>query len=125
MPAMYQQIKDDNVVPNTASITGAPLAGTEPMGLTLGGATQVGAGGPYNFSSGGMGPGFVAIKDPGNDGSTDDAATHSSLLTPSSSSSPDALSVTQEMQAQVVQFVGSNGTSVGVGSQAPTAIVVP
>jgi pimeloyl-ACP methyl ester carboxylesterase len=131
VPAMYQQIKDDNVVPNTASITGAPLAGTRPMAEVLGGATQVGpnptAPSPYDFSSGGMGPGLVVIKDPDNDGAPEDPATHSSLLTPSAdpAKAPDALSVTEELQAQVVQFVGSNGTGVRVGTQDSDAIVVP
>lgn len=119
VPAMYQQIKDDNVVPNMASITGAPLAGTEPMALTLGGATQVGAGGPYDFSSAGMGPGLVVLDD-----LSGDSAGHASLLTPNESTS-DAQSITAEMQAQVLQFVGSNGTNVGVDPQASGAIVDP
>ena len=116
---MYQQIKDDNVVPNTASITGAPLAGTRPMAEILGGASQVGAGGPYDFSSAGMGPGLIVVKD-----LSGDSAGHASLLKPNESTS-DAQNITAELQAQVAQFVDSNGTSVGVGSQAPTAIVVP
>jgi hypothetical protein len=118
LPVLFQQVVDDAVVPNTASVTGAPLAGTEAF-AQLGGATQVGAGMNYDFSSGEDGPALVVIDDLSANG-----AQHSSLLTPAEGTA-DALSITSEMQSHVVQFVGSNGTDVSIGGFAPGAIVAP
>lgn len=101
VPVLVQQINNDAVIPNNASV--APLAGTRAMASLLG-ATQLGLGATQ------LGRGYVKHT----------AGGHSSLLRPEGG----APQVTAELQTQVVTFVLNNG-NVSVGGGAPGNIELP
>jgi len=100
IPVLLQQVKDDQVIPNSAD--SAPLAGTVPFARLLGttrlglGETQLGADAGYT--------GYVKLN----------AGDHASLLRPSAA----APQVTNEMQTEVVSFILGAG-KVAVGAAAP------
>ncbi|PUA30745.1 MAG: hypothetical protein B0W54_09885 [Cellvibrio sp. 79] len=98
VPVLVQQINNDAVIPNSASV--APLMGTKAMASLLG-ATQLGLGSTQ------LGRGYVKHT----------AGGHSSLLRPEG----NAPQVTAELQTQVVTFVLGSG-NVTVGGAAPTNI---
>ncbi|GGY74670.1 lipase [Cellvibrio zantedeschiae] len=101
VPVLVQQVKDDQVIPNSAD--SAPLTGTVALARLLG-TTQLGLGETT------LGRGYVKLN----------AGDHGSLLRPSTA----APQVTPEMQAQAVSFVLTGG-KVAVGSSAPQNIDVP
>ncbi|MFC3117248.1 hypothetical protein [Cellvibrio fontiphilus] len=101
VPVLVQQINNDAVIPNSASV--APLAGTQAMASLLG-TTQLGLGATQ------LGRGYVKHT----------AGGHSSLLRPEGG----APQVTAELQTQVVTFVLNNG-NVSVGGGAPGNIELP
>lgn len=115
VPVLFQEVVGDQVVPNNAA--DAPLAGTDPF-AGMAGASQVSASGtPYDFTS--MGNALVKIVDPDTLGAGP-SASHPSLLVPASG--PSGTTVTAEMQAEVVQMVGSLGQQVYVGSQSASSV---
>lgn len=95
IPVLVQQVKDDQVIPNSAD--SAPLTGTVALARLLG-TTTLGLGETQ------LGLGYVKLN----------AGDHGSLLRPSSG----APQVTAEMQTQVVSFVLGVG-KVAVGAAAP------
>jgi pimeloyl-ACP methyl ester carboxylesterase len=95
VPVLLQQVKDDQVIPNSAD--GAPLTGTTAFARLLG-TTQLGLGETQ------LGLGYVKLN----------AGDHASLLRPSTA----APQVTTEMQTQVVSFI-LNASKVAVGAGAP------
>lgn len=101
IPVLLQQVKDDQVIPNSAD--SAPLTGTAAFARLLG-TTQLGLGETS------LGLGFVKLN----------AGDHGSLLRPSTA----APQVTAEMQAEVVSFVLGAG-KVAVGSAAPQNVEAP
>ncbi|MCK0536472.1 hypothetical protein [Alcanivorax quisquiliarum] len=105
VPVLLQQVNGDTVVPNEAP--GLPLAATAGL-IKLTGASQSGPSpAPVDMASA---PGVVKMLNGG----------HGSLLDPSA-----GLSVTTEMQAQVVSFVISGGAQVAVGAGSPADVEAP
>jgi len=94
IPVLLQQVKDDQVIPNSAD--SAPLTGTVAFARLLG-TTQLGLGETQ------LGLGYVKLN----------AGDHASLLRPSTA----APQVTAEMQTQVASFVlGAGKVAVGVAA---------
>lgn len=105
VPVLLQQVNGDTVVPNDAP--DLPLAGTAGL-IDLLGAVQSGPSmAPVNMAAT---PGVVKMVNGG----------HGSLLDPSAS-----LSVTTEMQTQVVSFVLSSGAGVAVGAASAADVETP
>ncbi len=100
VPVLLQQVKDDQVIPNSAD--SAPLTGTAAFARLLG-TTQLG------FGETQLGLGFVKLN----------AGDHGSLLRPTTA----APLVTTEMQTQAVSFV-LNAGKVAVGAGAPQYVDV-
>lgn len=104
VPVLVQQIKNDQVIPN--SVSSAPLAGTEAIARLLG-ATTLGLGETQ------LGAGIVKMA----------AGDHVSLLRPAAATALQ-LQVTTELQTQVVTFI-LNAGKVTVGAAAPENIETP